>query len=78
LLLFDGCLLSFYTVIQLHHFLWNSKANRGDTVLVGYEIPVASLINKSGQMFATLGVVAEQCSHIGFVWNFISGEVLYL
>lgn len=47
-------------------------------MLVGYEIPVASLINKGGQMFATLGVVAELCSHIGFLWNFISGEVLYL
>lgn len=52
------------------------KANTGDAALVGYQFPqfpFASLINKTGQMFATLGIAAEKCSCIGFVWNFISG-----
>lgn len=47
------------------------KANTGDAALVGYQFPFALLINKAGQMFATLGIVAEKCSRIGFAWNFI-------
>lgn len=54
------------------------KANRGDGVLVAHQIPAAFLIRIDGQMFATLGVVGEHCSHVGFLWDLNLGEVLYL
>lgn len=50
----------------------------GDSVLVAYWIPTAFLIHTGGEMFAILGIVSEQYSHIGVLWNLNLGKVLYL
>ena len=73
----DGC-CCFIQLLECTILFGTQKANRRDSVLVAYQIPAAFLIHVGGQTFATVGVVSEQCSHVGFVWNFNLGKVLDL
>lgn len=75
--LMDGC-CCFIQLFKCTILFGTQKANIGDIVLVVYQIPAAFLIHIGGQMFATVGVVSEQCLHIGFLWNLNLGKVLYL
>lgn len=54
------------------------RASTRGSILVAYEIPPAFLTRIGGQMFADVGVVSEQSSHIELFWNLNLGEVLYL
>lgn len=53
------------------------RTNTGGSVLVAYEIPPAFLTHIGGQVFAGVGVMSEQSSHIGLFWNLNLGEVLH-
>lgn len=75
--LMDGC-CCFIQLLKCTILFGTQKANIGDGVLVAYWIPTAFLIHTGGEMFAILGIVSEQCSHIGVLWNLNLGKVLYL
>lgn len=53
------------------------RTNAGGSVPVVYEIPPAFLTPIGGQVFAGVGVVSEQSSHIGLFWNLNVGKVLH-
>lgn len=75
--LLDGWLVLFYALECIILFGIQRASTRG-SILVAYEIPPAFLTRIGGQMFADVGVVSEQSSHIGLFWNLNLGEVLYL
>lgn len=73
----DGCWF-FMQLLKCTILFGIQRTNTGGSVLVAYEIPPAFLTCIGGQVFADVGVVSEQSSHIGLFWNLNLGEVLYL
>jgi len=76
----DCCLMSgcccFIQLFECTILFGTQKANVGVSVLVAYQSPAAFLIQIGGQMFAVLGIVSEQRSHVGFLWNLNLGKVV--
>lgn len=73
----DGC-CCFMQLLKRTILFGMQRANTGGSVLVAYEIPPAFLTHIGEQMFADVGVVSEQSSHVGLFWNLNLGKVLYL